>query len=196
MGDPVPVRIIYRFLSGSDQEEFPLTLLSPEPTTLSSLRASLNGGGQALTLRPARDHYFQGSIPLTDGETQPEDTVSLEIDYTVDGAWQEGRATIPLVAPEWVPEQPTPRTFLSQVAVPEGLTVKASFPTSVLARPNSGTAGNYEIGLQGVPAMLLLRVVAGDGPIMTLERGLDLLVVAILGVMVLLGIRYLRGRKA
>ena len=43
--------------------------------------------------------------------------------------------------------------------------------------------------------MLILEVVPGNGPFLTLETGLDLLVILVLLVMGAFGVRYLRGRE-
>jgi hypothetical protein len=162
-------------------------------------------------LEKVREHYWEGSVGLPSGAlpsvglpsvglpsgtTVPRDSITLQISYLVEGGWDEdGRATIPLVVPRWVPFEPLPETFTARIAVPEGLTVSSSFPTSVTRKPRPGSEGNYELGLQGVPAMLILRTEPGSGSFLTVERILDLVVILILLVMGAAGLRYLRGKE-
>lgn len=125
----------------------------------------------------------------------PRDSITLQISYIVEGGWDEdGRATIPLVVPRWVPFEPLPETFTARIAVPEGLTVSSSFPTSVTKKPRPGSEGDYELGLQSVPAMLILRTEPGSGSFLTTERILDLVAILILLLMGASGLRYLRGK--
>ncbi len=42
---------------------------------------------------------------------------------------------------------------------------------------------------------MILRVVEGEGPVVSLERGLDLFVVVLLLAMGILGLSYMRGQK-
>jgi hypothetical protein len=202
--EAIRVQIAYRILPEPGTGEVPLSALTMEPTRLLGLRASLGGeeadvpGREGIPLRlgQTRDHFHEGSVRLPE-ITGPEGArLSLHVGYTVEGAWtKSGTATIPLIVPRWIPADPTPETFLARIDVPEGLTIVESFPTSVLKRPPPGKGGVYEIGLQGVPAMLVLRVVPGAGSFLTLERTLDLLVVLILLGMGALGVRYLRGKE-
>jgi hypothetical protein len=80
------------------------------------------------------------------------------------------------------------------VEIPEGLAVTGSFPTSVLARPRGTDGGTFLVGLQGVPAVMSLRVSRSGKGLLTLERGLDALVVLVLLVMGVMGWRYLRAQ--
>jgi hypothetical protein len=82
---------------------------------------------------------------------------------------------------------------VARVTVPEGLTVTESFPTSVVGRPRGAEGGVYEVALQGVPSVLLLRVVQGEAPFLNLERALDILVIATLLAMGVAGVRFLKG---
>lgn len=50
------------------------------------------------------------------------------------------------------------------------------------------------MGLQGVPSALVLWTTSGEAPILTLERVLDLLVVASLLLLGALGLRFLAGK--
>jgi hypothetical protein len=204
LGEAIHVQLTYRILPAPGAKEVPLSLLTPEPARVASLRAWLDGqelafsgqGALGIHLERTRDHFSEGSVRLPEDVREGRDALSLQLTYTVESPWtKEGRATLPLVVPRWIPDEPTPLTFLANVDVPEGLTIMGSFPTSVLSRPPPGEGGTYEIGLQGVPAMLVLRVVRGEGSLITLERGLDLFVVLILLVMGALGVRYLKGRE-
>ena len=221
-GSAVSVKTVFKLQPGHSAWEIPLSLLSPEPTQLGLIRAFIDGQELDVTLAPGaqseteggeqglsssgppriflekvRDHYWEGVVALGERAEAGRDSLSLEIFFSVEEAWSEaGAATLPLVVPRWVPDSPTPRTFLAEVSVPDGYTVTGSFPTSVLARPEPGSAGLYEIGLQGVPAMLILRTTLGRGTFLTLERGLDLFVVLILLAIGIAGLRYLRRRGA
>jgi hypothetical protein len=203
-GEAAQIQITYRILPGSGAKEVPLSVLAPEPIRIDSLRAFLGGQeldfsrevGPGFHLESVRDHYSEGSVRIPETFDGGPDTLSLRFSYAVEGEWGEGgRATLPLVIPRWVPDQPTPRTFLARVEVPQGLTIIGSFPTSVLNRPPPGRGGTYEMGLQAVPAMLVLRVVQGKVSPITMERGLDIFVLLILLVMGAFGVRYLRGRE-
>ncbi len=203
VGGAFQVQITYRILPEPGTKEVPLSVLTPEPARILSLQAFLDRqelevsseGASGFYIEKVREHFSEGSVRLEGNTGESTDPLSLQLIYTVEGAWEEGgRATIPLVVPRWIPAEPTPQTFLATVEVPEGLTIIGSFPTSVLSQPPPGERGAYEIGLQGVPAMLVLRVAQGTGSLLTLERGLDLFVVLILLVMGAFGVRYLRGR--
>ena len=211
-GRPVDVRAAFKILPQAGAEEIPLSLLAPEHSSIQALRALLSEGASdpfqveapdlpragdaGFHLEEIRDHFSEGSIRLATHAGPGGDTLFLHLSYTVEGAWTDGgRITLPLVVPRWAPVEPTPRTFLAHVGTPQGYTIIGSFPTSVLNRPPPGSAGTYEIGLQGVPSMLILQVVQGKGTFITLERGLDLFVVLILLVMGVFGVRYLKRRE-
>ena len=65
----------------------------------------------------------------------------------------------------------------------------------MVRRPEGAGGGSYQVALQSVPSMLILRMAEGEAPFLTLERILDILVVSILLVMGLLGVRFLRGGR-
>lgn len=210
----VQVGLLYRLLPDSGTRDVPLSLLTPDPVRLTSLTAWLGRGewgpvagfsgiegrdvsappgaeGEVLSLREVRAHYREGVFHIPDSVGEG-DTLSLGIAYTLEGVRTAGgRLTIPLVAPRWVPVDPAPTTFQARVDVPPGLTVTGSFPTSVLSRPPEGEGGAFEVGLQGVPAALILWTTTGQAPPLTLERGLDLLVVASLLLLGAMGFRAL-----
>lgn len=197
----IPVLSIYTLRPNRGAREIPLSLLSPEPIRLLSLRALIDGREMETDgdedsppfLVRVREHYWEGTVQLQPEAPGPRDSINLQISYVVEGGWDEDqKATIPLVVPRWVPFEPIPETFTAGIAVPEGLTVTGSFPTSVFNKPEAGRAGHYDLGLQGVPAMLILRTEIGNGSPLTLERILDLFVVLILLVIGAAGVRYLR----
>jgi len=196
-GDLIPVAMEYRLLPDSGSREVGLTLLSPGSTRLLAVRASWAGGSLPLKLLELRPHYWSGSVTLpTPEEGSPAPPLTLGLTYEVDGGWEEsGRATVPILAVTWVPRDPHPRTFVARVEVPAGVTVTESFPTSVVTRPRGAEGGPYEMALQGVPAMLVLRTIQGEAPPVTLEGILDAFVVAFLLLMGALGIRYLKGGR-
>lgn len=206
---PIPVTLELDVRPDSEAVDLPLTLLTPEDTRLSDLRASWEGGDLSLRVLQLRPHYWTGTVRLpvptetpATGDSGAEarslepasrSPVTLRIAYRVDGGWEGGRRiVVPVPAPTWVPEDPHPGTFRARVRVPEGLTVTESFPTSVVARPDGAEGGTYEVALQGMPSMLVLRVAQGEAPALTLEGVLDVLVVMVLVLMGLAGLRYLR----
>lgn len=183
---PVAVRLGLSVRPESGAQELPFTLLTPGVARVEGLEM----GGSLLPKRKLRDHYWDGAIPLGGNST-------LELHYTVEGAWEEdGRITLPVPAPGWIPLDPHPGTFVATVTVPSGLAVTGSFPTSVTRRPSGLEGGEYEMSLQGVPSMLVLRVVRDEIPFLTLERFLDVLVVLLLLFMGFLGLRHLRRTEA
>jgi hypothetical protein len=148
-------------------------------------------------LEELRPRYWEGAISIPREVAWPGDSLTLRFDYAVEGGWgRGGRIELPLVVPRWNPLQPTPTTFMATVEIPRGRTVTGSFPSSVLARPSPDAGGPFQLGLQGVPAMLVLHLAEGGGPLLTLPGVLDVLVVSILLVMGLLGMRYLRGKAS
>lgn len=198
------MQIAYRILPEPGTGEVLLSALTMEPTRILDLRASLGGeesdlpGGEGIPIRmgQTRDHFLEGSVRLPERAGAGGPPLSLQLGYVVEGAWTKpGRATIPLVVPRWIPADPNPETFLARVQVPEGRTIVESFPTSVIGRPLPGAGGVYEIGLQGVPAMLVLRIERGEGSFLTLEGTLDLLVILVLLGMGLMGFRYMRVKE-
>ena len=189
-GSLVPVAMEYRLLPDTGVREVGLTLLSPGGTRVIAPKASWAEGPLPLKLLELRPYYWSGTVTLPPGGGP----LSLRITYDVAGGWEEsGRVTVPILAAAWVPEDPHPRTFVARVDVPAGVTLTESFPTSVEVRPRGSEGGPYEMALQGVPAMLVLRTVQGDPPFLTLEGILDALVVAALLIMAAVGIRFLRG---
>jgi len=196
-GARIPVTMEYRLLPDSGSREVGLTLLSPGSTRLLAVRASWAGGSLPLKLLELRPHYWTGSVTLpTGGERSPAPPLTVGLTYEVDGGWEEsGRATVPILAVTWVPRDPHPRTFVARVEVPAGVSVTESFPTSVVTRPRGAEGGPYEMALQGVPAMLVLRTVQGEAPGVTLEGILDTFVLVFLLLMGALGIRYLKGGR-
>ena len=199
-GDPIKAEITYGVRPGFEADQIPVSALVQAPARLTDLQAFLDGREMAddssSFLQASREHFFEGSLPLHEEGGGGGTTHSLEITYRVDGAWtKEGRVTVPLVVPRWIPYEPSPSTFLAEVDVPAGFTVVGSFPTSVLRKPAPGTQGVFEVGLQAVPAMLVLRVKEGTGSWVTLERSLDAFVVLVLLAMGVVGLRYLRGKE-
>ena len=201
--DPIPVVSSFTLRPDRDAHSIPVSLLSPEPIRLLSLRVLIDGHelesdgdeGSSFIFERVREHYWEGSAQLPPETQGTRDSITLQISYSVEGGWTEkGRATIPLIVPRWVPFEPLPETFTARIAVPEGLTVSGSFPTTVINKPDPGREGTYELGLQAVPAMLILRTEDGIGSPVTLERALDLVVVLILLVMGAAGIRFLRRK--
>lgn len=206
---PISVALELEIRPDSGAVDLPLTLLTPGDTRLSDLRASWNGGDLSLRILRLRPHYWTGTVRLpgsqqasTTGDpgaqgpgsgSGPRPPVTVRITYRLEGGWEdEGRITVPVPAPAWVPEDPHPETFRARVRVPKGLTVTESFPTSVVARPDGPGGGRYEVALQGMPSMLILRVVRGEAPALSLELLLDGLVVLTLVLMGLAGLQYLR----
>jgi hypothetical protein len=193
------VELVYRILPGSGAADIPFSLLTPTPTRVEGLEGwveSTAAGPPAspvsLSLNEIRDHYWEGSVQLPGGVSP--DTLILRLRYRVEGARAgDGRITLPLLAPGWVPEDPTPRTFQAHLEIPPGLVVTGSFPTSVLSRPDPRAGGSLVLGLQGVPSMVILWTTRGDPPFLTAERSVELLVVILLLLMVALGLRHLSG---
>ena len=209
-GGLVPVVLEYRLLPDPETREVGLTLLSPGDSRLLSMRASWAGGDLPLRLLELRPHYWSGTVTLPARvEAQGEggergamralspsagEAVTLRLTYDVDGGWEDaGRVLVPILAVSWLPREPHPRTFVARVEVPSGVTVTESFPTSVVERPVGAGGGSYQVALQGVPSMLVFRMVRGEPPFFTLERILDILVVGALLLMGGLGIRFLKG---
>lgn len=202
-GEAVPVRLTYTLRPGPGVGDIPLSLLTPEPVRLRSFRSLLGGeertrpgeGGLESLLEEIRVGFWEGAMQLPRQPTGAEDSLSLTLTYLVEGAWEgDGKVSLPLVSPHWVPDPPTPRSFMARVAIPQGYTVAETFPTSLLSRPEPGKGGILEIGLQSVPSLVVVRLASGDGGFLTLERGLDALVVTLLLVMGGLGLRYLRSK--
>jgi len=187
---PVAVDLEYRLLPEAGARDLPITLLTPGTTRLTASRASVGGDDLAFELQELRPGYWSGAVtPLPRGGL-----FTLHLSYRVEDPWSgEGRVTVPIPAVGWVPRDPVPRTFVARVTVPEGLTVTESFPTSVVGRPRGAEGGVYEVALQGVPSVLLLRVVQGEAPFLNLERALDILVIATLLAMGVAGVRFLKG---
>lgn len=189
-GGPLSVALEYRLLPEVGAREVRFTLLAPGSTRVTSVRASSGAGDLPLQIRELRPHYWSGAVAPPPGE----DPFTLRLSYDVEEGWsREDRVIVPVLAVGWAPRDPQPRTFVARVQVPEGLTVAESFPTSVVDRPRGPEGGSYEVALQGVPSMLVLRVVRGDAPLLGLERTLDLLVLAALLAMGIAGVRFLRG---
>jgi len=193
---PISVRLEYRVLEDDDILEFPFTLLTAVPPQIMGLRTLHDGKEELLTVGELRPHYWTGAISIP-SRTGAGDTLSVGFLYSVEGGFGEkGRVTIPIPAARWTPRDPRPQTFLATVDVPPGWTITESFPTSVVHRPDGALGGSYQVALQSVPSMLILRMVEGESPFLTLERILDILVVSLLFIMALLGVRYLRGERA
>ena len=187
----LPVFLEYDLRPEPGTREVELTLLAPGATRLEAPDLGWGESDLALRLSEIRPRYWTGTLSLPGGRA---DSLTLRISYRVAESWEEGgRIVLPLLVPAWAPQEPHPRTFVAGIHVPPGLTVTESFPTSVVMRPDGAEGGRYEVALQGVPAMLVLRVVQGEAPFLTLERVLDILVVGALLIMGALGIRYLRG---
>lgn len=186
----VPVVLEYRLLPEPGGRHVELALLSPEGLRLVDLRATGPGGDEPLQLPELRPRYRKGSVRLAPGE----EAQDLLLRYSVEGGWSDdGRILLPIPAVTWAPEEPTPRTFVATVEVPQGITITESFPTSVTRRPRGSEGGPYEMTLQAVPSVLILRVSAGEPPFLGLEGILDTLVVLALLAMGMAGIRYLKG---
>ena len=195
---PVRVTMDYWVLPDSLTQEMGATLLFTGAARIDSVLASLDGNVAPFQLEEIRPGYWTGPVPLRMGGAvgSPGDTAHVRISYVVMGAWEGGgRVVVPVVASGWVPSHPHPRTFVGTVDVPPGLTVMESFPTSVVTRPKGAEGGVYQVSLQGVPAMLSLRVVEGDAPVLTLERLLDVFVVLFLLVMGAAGVRFLKRQE-
>jgi hypothetical protein len=206
--EDVQVQITYRLLPEPGTEKIPLSALVMEPAAIFSLHVLLDGKGVAASgeslpffrFQEIRDHFMEGAIQLPLPAAAEGDPLSLQITYRVSGAWPDGaKAVLPLVVPRWAPKEPGPTTFIATVEPPLGYTITESFPTSVLSRPLSdpngqspGPPDSYRIGLQGVPAMVILRLEEGEAPAVTLERALDLVVVAVLLAMGIMGLQYMR----
>lgn len=179
---PIQVHLSLTLLPDDSATVLPLTLLTPEGTRVEGLRA----GDTPVPLSEIRPHYWTADVPLG-AET------TLELFYSVFGAMGEkGRLTLPVPAPAWVPEDPGPDTFLAALSVPQGTGITETFPTSVLRRPEGLEGGELHLSLQSVPSMLLLRTVNGEVPLLTVPRILDMMVLALLLGMGLLGLQYLR----
>jgi hypothetical protein len=185
---PVEVRLTLRVLPEGGTRDLPLTLLTADSTRVQGLTVD----GAPLQMVEVRPHYWTALLPLPGGDTSAEG-LTLELAYTVLGGWsQQDRITLPIPAPAWIPRDPQPRTFIATVLVPPGLGVTESFPTSVTERPDGTKGGDYQVTLQSVPSMMILRVARGEMPLLTAERLLDVSVVLLLVVMGALGIGYLR----
>ena len=211
---PVEVTSIFVLRPEPGELHVPLSLLNPRGVHLDFQAVEVRGAESLLPermdpsfrLEEVREHYWEGSVRLPAGSEVGPDSTFLQVSYIVEGAWvgseitgrdagpdgHNGRVTVPILVPRWVPTDPKPTTFRARVLVPSGLTVTGSFPSSVLRQPDPGQEGAYEMGLQGAPAMLILRIAQGTGTGFSLEGILDLGVVLILLGMGFLGIRHLR----
>ncbi len=205
---PIPVEIVYRLRRDSAGVPVPLSMLVPESVEVTTLRAALDRespgppqvpwsvpGSEVAGFRmnPTRIHYWEGSVPLPWSPSDVGDVFALRFSYRVSvGTGNDGRIELPLVVPLWVPDRATPETFLATVEVPAGARVVGSFPSSVVARSPRREEGVLEIGLQGVPSMLVLRLSRGDEAFLTLEGWLDLAVILVLLAMTVAGVGYLR----
>jgi hypothetical protein len=188
---PVEVRLTVRVLPGGESAGLPLTLLTADSTRVEGLTVD----GTPLQLVQARPHYWTALLPLP-GRGNGAEGLTLELAYAVHGAWgADDRITLPVPAPAWIPRDPQPRTFVATVAVPPGLGIVESFPTSVTLRPHGTQGGDYQVRLQSVPSMLILRMARGKMPLLTVERFLDLSVLFLRVFMGFLGIRYLRREE-
>jgi hypothetical protein len=171
-----------------------LTLLRLKPAELSPLRAQIDGNPVRIEMEEIRAGYLTGALRLEPG-SGTSGPVLLTLEYDVDGGDGVGPVVLPLVTPRLAPSDPGPRTFLATVEIPEGLTVTESFPSSVLERPAASRGGSWVVGLQGVPAMVSLRVSEGRGVLFSLERVLDLGVLAGLLLMGAWGLSRLRAGR-
>jgi hypothetical protein len=143
-----------------------------------------------------RDHYWEGKVPIPSDLIRNGNALALTFTYDLLGAWSGiGRADIPLVVPLWSPADPTPETFQAKIHLPSGYSVTSSFPTSLASRASLPPGQPFELGLQAVPAVLVLRISPGEGPLFTLEGSLDAIVLLILLTMGIMGFRFLRGRS-
>lgn len=213
--EAIPVSMDYRILPGPGVRAMGFSILLTGPARVDSLRAFREGAELPVALRELRPGYWTGEVSLDlpvsgsgqmpppgatnrEGEealpTTPPEPLEVRLTYVVKDAWEgEGRVVLPTVALEWVPSDPHPRTFIGELLIPRGLSVVESFPTSVTSRPESSEGGAYEVALQGVPALLMLRTVTGEPPFLTLERSLDAFVILLLIIMGVVGVRFLRG---
>ena len=189
---PVTVRLEYELEVNRDTGELPLSLLLFEPAEVSPLRARVDGIPISAELKEARPHYLTGALSLGPA-FRASDSLLLTLEYEVHGGWTtSGRVFLPLVTLRLEPVDPRPQTFQGSVEIPEGLAVTGSFPTSVLARPRGTEGGTFKVGLQGVPAVMSLRVSQSGKVLWTLERALDALVALVLLGMGVMGWRHLR----
>ena len=209
------VEVSYLVRPREGATEIPLSQLTPGPLRIESLRASLNpdlisedmlssgedatrGDGEipGFELALVRNHYWGGAAPIPPDLSREGNTLALTFNYEVHGAWSGvGRADIPLVVPLWIPADPTPETFQASIQLPPGYSVSSSFPTSPVSRASLPPGQPFELGLQAVPAVLVLRITPGEPPLFTLEGSLDVMVLFILLAMGIMGFRSLKGRS-
>lgn len=188
----VPVRLEFRVAPSPSTRVMPVTLLQMDPARVAPLRVSVDGRGVQVTMREERPRFFSGEIPLP-GPAPARGPLQVVVQYDVIAGWDEGgRLVVPVVAPAWTPADPNPRSFIATVRIPAGMGVASTFPTSVLSSPRGAEGGEVVIALQAVPSVLNLRTSLDGSPGLTLEGVLDRLVVAVLLVMLLLGIRFIR----
>ncbi len=215
----VPVRVRYRLRAGLRAPGIPVEVLLLDGVRPGPLTAEVDGSAVPVHLREVRPGLLADTLPLPPPEEGPLPTpsgpgepggaaapppeagraVELALAYEVTEAGgdpADRRIVLPLPVVEWLPEDPGPGTFVAEVHVPPGTTVVESFPTSVLSGPEPGRGGILRLGLQGPPSALVFRVREGRGPLLTLPRMLDVLVLAIFGVIGAVGWRHLRGEEA
>ena len=181
--------------------EVPFTALPFTPAQLTAIRAFHEDRELTVRLDGSQAVRLEGVL-LLPVSTAGQETVRVRLRFEVIDGLSAGTSDwqilIPLVVVGWPPVEASPETFVADVSLAGGAEVYRSFPTRSRRVEGSGEDGTnvYRFTLPVIPSVLRLAASTAGRPTFTFERAIDLLAVALLAGLAILGWRRFRGALA
>ncbi len=180
----------------------PFTALRFGETRAANVRAFVGDRELSFRTAPAAGSRLDGRVELPPGSSAVE-RLRLRLVYEVlpepDLAAERFTLALPLLVVGWPPAETRPETFAATVHLPAGIALHAAFPSQIAPGESverTAGGGTYRLALPVVPALIRLRAGSGEPPLLTAERAVDAVAVALLLGLAAAGWRRLREALA
>lgn len=198
-GAMTEVSVRYRLAIDTRVREIPLRGLAFFGAAPRDVRATIGGESGPLDLDDRREPLLTGQVDLPASRGSG-DTLELELSYrltaAIPAAGQSFDLVLPVLYVDWPPAGAPADMLQARIVLPADYSIQESFPTVPREISTRGGQRRYDLDLQTVPSMIRFRGHAGDPPLLTFSRLVDLGVVAILALAAALGWAALRRERA
>lgn len=193
------VDIRYRLVADTAVRGIPLRGLAFFGAAPRQVRASTGEGPTRVDLDATREPLLTGSVDLA-VPADAGDTLELDVSYrlpaTIPAAGESFDLVLPLLYVDWRPAGAPADMLEATIVLPAEYSIQESFPTVPREITTEAGQRRYDLELQTVPSMIRFRGHAGDPPLLTFSRLVDLGVVALLALAAAIGWAALRRQRA
>ncbi len=183
------------YLEPAGAHELELKSLTFEGRRAANVRAFVGESEVSFRARQTAAGNLDGVVPLPAATERLRLRLTYEVLPLPSAPRDPAVVALPMFVPTWPSREALPRTFTATVALPAGTVAYTGFPSDfklVRSIDRTSDANVYSFSLPVMPALLRLGTAHGSAPLLTLERGVDLATLSLLGILGVLGWRRLR----